>query len=186
SGLHYNYFRDYDPQTGRYVESDPIGLEGGLNTYGYVDANPLMLIDPLGLNPVAGCAVGGAVGGPVGCGIGTAVNLIGMGIAYGMSGNNDAESFPQWSPMGGESWPDRSEQKEAESCPRDADCYQLGLSIDILVQTIKMRRIQMHELGGDPGHRQKEKILRQRLGELVRAAKARNCPYNPEANLLVL
>ncbi|WP_082936827.1 RHS repeat-associated core domain-containing protein [Pseudomonas citronellolis] len=186
SGLHYNYFRDYDPQTGRYVESDPIGLEGGLNTYGYVDANPLILIDPLGLNPVAGCAVGGAVGGPVGCGIGTAVNLIGMGIAYGMSGNNDAESFPQWSPMGEESWPDRSEQKEAESCPRDADCYQLGLSIDILVQTIKMRRIQMHELGGDPGHRQKEKILRQRLGELVRAAKARNCPYNPEANLLVL
>ncbi|MFO2207069.1 RHS repeat-associated core domain-containing protein, partial [Pseudomonas aeruginosa] len=30
SGLHYNYFRDYDPETGRYVESDPIGLTGGL------------------------------------------------------------------------------------------------------------------------------------------------------------
>ncbi|HCG0913789.1 TPA: RHS repeat domain-containing protein, partial [Pseudomonas aeruginosa] len=35
SGLHYNYFRDYDPETGRYVESDPIGLAGGLNTLGY-------------------------------------------------------------------------------------------------------------------------------------------------------
>jgi len=32
TGLHYNYRRDYDPSTGRYIESDPIGLDGGLNT----------------------------------------------------------------------------------------------------------------------------------------------------------
>ncbi|MDM1022278.1 RHS repeat-associated core domain-containing protein [Acinetobacter sp. VNK23] len=49
TGIFYNYFRDYDPITGRYVESDPIGLDGGLNTYGYVGGNPLHLIDPLGL-----------------------------------------------------------------------------------------------------------------------------------------
>jgi RHS repeat-associated protein len=49
SGLHYNYFRDYDPQTGRYVESDPIGLNGGLNTYGYVEGNPTSRIDFWGL-----------------------------------------------------------------------------------------------------------------------------------------
>jgi hypothetical protein len=47
---HYNYFRDYDPQTGRYVESDRLGLFGGsLSTYGYTNDNPIMYIDPFGL-----------------------------------------------------------------------------------------------------------------------------------------
>jgi len=45
----YNYFRDYDPGIGRYVESDPSGLWGGLNTYSYVAANPLVAFDRLGL-----------------------------------------------------------------------------------------------------------------------------------------
>lgn len=49
SALHYNYFRDYNPAIGKYVQSDPIGLDGGLNTYGYVTANPMAAIDPLGL-----------------------------------------------------------------------------------------------------------------------------------------
>jgi RHS repeat-associated protein len=49
TGLYHNGFRDYVPEWGRYLETDPIGLAGGLNTYGYVNANPLAAADPLGL-----------------------------------------------------------------------------------------------------------------------------------------
>jgi len=49
TGLHYNYFRDYDPSLGRYGESDLIGLGGGVNTYAYVMGDPLRYFDPAGL-----------------------------------------------------------------------------------------------------------------------------------------
>jgi len=48
----YNNYRDYDPSIGRYVESDPIGLVGGINTYAYVYNRPLVLQDWLGLAPI--------------------------------------------------------------------------------------------------------------------------------------
>jgi len=49
TGLSYNASRDFEPSIGRYVQSDPIGLLGGNNTYAYVDSNPLVSVDPEGL-----------------------------------------------------------------------------------------------------------------------------------------
>jgi RHS repeat-associated protein len=54
TNLHYNYFRDYDPVIGRYAESDPIGLKGGLNTYLYVRSAPLLHRDFFGLREPPG------------------------------------------------------------------------------------------------------------------------------------
>jgi RHS repeat-associated protein len=52
TGTNYNYHRDYDPTIGRYLQSDPIGLEGGLNSYGYATQNPLSQYDEDGLLPI--------------------------------------------------------------------------------------------------------------------------------------
>ena len=97
SGTNYNYFRDYDPSIGRYVESDPIGLGGGLNTYGYVKGNPLIYVDDDGLaagalpgwlaRSIGGSASGAAAGemsvaGALGGGAAVSASFLG-GYALG-------------------------------------------------------------------------------------------------------
>jgi uncharacterized protein RhaS with RHS repeats len=90
--LHHNGFRDYHPTTGRYIESDPVGLAAGLNTYAYVRNNPLRVSDLLGLTPegaaiggVAGAGVGAVFGGIIGSAGGSlvapGVGTLGGGIA---------------------------------------------------------------------------------------------------------
>ncbi|MDD3813992.1 MAG: RHS repeat-associated core domain-containing protein [Desulfocapsaceae bacterium] len=49
TGLHYNWNRFYDPEVGRYISADPIGLDGGMNLYAYVAGNPVNAVDPWGL-----------------------------------------------------------------------------------------------------------------------------------------
>ncbi len=79
TGLHYNYMRDYDPAIGRYLQSDPIGIAGGINTFAYAYGNTNRFADPvgefvnivawLGLNYgrcIAGCLGGAAIGAAAG------------------------------------------------------------------------------------------------------------------------
>jgi RHS repeat-associated protein len=92
---HYNWHRDYEATTGRYIQSDPIGLKGGINTYGYAFNQPIELTDSDGLNPVLGC-LAGSWAGPVGCGIGAAigVGIVGAGIVLAVG------SIPGDTPQG--------------------------------------------------------------------------------------
>jgi RHS repeat-associated protein len=91
TGLHYNYFRDYEPGTGRYVQSDPIGLLGGTNTYGYALQNPTRWVDPTGeaVGAVALCFV--PVVGQVSCAAAAAGTAVAGGL-YCLAGGCQAMS----------------------------------------------------------------------------------------------
>jgi RHS repeat-associated protein len=61
TGLYYNYFRDYDATSGRYIQVDPIGLAGGINPYLYANGSPLRYTDPSGEFAFVGAVIGAAV-----------------------------------------------------------------------------------------------------------------------------
>jgi RHS repeat-associated protein len=173
TGLHYNYFRDYDPGTGRYAQSDPIGLAAGMSTFSYVSSSPFGATDPLGL--AEHCRVLFAV--PI-------VTMTGIDI-HGLSW---CSSYPGWVPAHeDDSHPSKEEVESAMWCPGDADCARIALDIDILVRDMRFRRwdMQRHSAktrGYDELHVTPYKSRQQELIRLVARAKAKGCPYNPQAD----
>jgi len=92
SGLNYNYFRDYEPDAGRYTQSDPIGLDGGLSTYGYVYGNPLTYEDRYGLGSVLACAnpANAAACAAAGIGAGSSSGVSTGGVVAGAAATTTA------------------------------------------------------------------------------------------------
>ncbi|MAL97771.1 MAG: hypothetical protein CL583_04890 [Alteromonadaceae bacterium] len=71
--LHFNRFRDYDPSIGRYLSPDPVGLEGGVNSYRYTP-NPIDFIDSLGLSCTSTNRVNSLLAAALALGISSATN----------------------------------------------------------------------------------------------------------------
>jgi RHS repeat-associated protein len=108
TNLYYNYFRDYDPSIGRYIESDPIGLRGGINTYSYVLNNPLRYVDPTGENTLVLRA------GNLGWRVGTAAN-------EGMEAAGIHPGIWLWDVINDDGWAEPTDTgREGESAANDS------------------------------------------------------------------
>ncbi|MEM7414559.1 MAG: RHS repeat-associated core domain-containing protein [Gemmatimonadota bacterium] len=76
TGLSYRRNRYYDPQSGQFTQTDPIGIAGGLNTYGYGGGDPVNYSDPMGLTPVCPWCVGALLGAIAGMGVEAGAQLL--------------------------------------------------------------------------------------------------------------
>jgi len=102
TGLHYNMHRYYDPDTGRYLTPDPIGLEGGINPFVYSYNNPVNYIDPYGLWTVSGgFGLGLAAKFKVGYNSGRWTVGYGLGEGFGLIGSYDgSDKSPSYADSG--------------------------------------------------------------------------------------
>jgi RHS repeat-associated protein len=173
SGLHQNYFRDYDPILGRYIESDPIGLEGGLNTYGYVYQNPVRFIDPDGrlVMLLALPSIGSAIK--------TGIGLLAGGLIVGQLGGSQMAGLQTTrNPV------THSREDEILYGYPGGGCEGLEAAIRDLKRTIKWRKGDLNPAHRGTrnyvGHVQRIKKLQKRLEQLQREARNMGCNPNCE------
>ncbi|MEG4323679.1 MULTISPECIES: RHS repeat-associated core domain-containing protein, partial [unclassified Microcoleus] len=128
TGTFQNYFRDYDPLTGRYRQSDPAGLDGGSNRFAYGLGNPIKNTDPMGLNPSA--AAPGLSGSGVGGAGGAAGGLV-TGPKPTPSDGDVPSSSGRDRPTDRPARPDRPSQTPSDSLCAPAEHLRLQNIVDI-------------------------------------------------------
>jgi len=133
----YNYFRDYDPSIGRYIQSDPIGLAGGINTYAYVESNPLSKSDPYGLWSISFAGYWG-VGAEIIFGKDPVTCQGFVTVRFGFGGGAGAK----WDPRGGR-------PGSNNSSPKNVNGFTLGLFADADFQGGPVQGSIQNNLGRD-------------------------------------
>jgi RHS repeat-associated protein len=171
TGLFYNYFRDYDPQTGRYIESDPIGLRGGINSYAYVGDLPVSMADPQGTQ--IAIAVPIILGGIIvaGCEISpTCAQALSANISNILNAEGDGSSIIRF-PIGRA----KARAKTSVNCPpgsgNDSGCSTRAAQLE------KLKALNL-PLATNPSTMGQYRLIATALNDNIKAHNT-SCPNNP-------
>lgn len=179
SGLSYNYYRDYDARTGRYAQSDPIGLEGGVATFAYAGSNPIINLDPSGLSTLSMCARPENVLACAAAGIGSSGSAGTSSSGLGAAGVAAAASLA------------RDSAKTQDDCPGQDKCEKIYATIRAILAVVKKRYWDMRQDGMDlfatrptgkmswAGHQQQFRSWQVNLRGYLEVADAMNCNGYP-------
>ncbi|WP_421567529.1 RHS repeat-associated core domain-containing protein [Stenotrophomonas sp. PD6] len=179
SGLSYNYYRDYDARTGRYVQSDPIGLEGGVATFAYAGSNPIINLDPSGLSTLSMCARPENVLACAAAGIGSSGSAGTSSSGLGAAGVAAAASLA------------RDSAKTQDDCPVQNKCEKIYATIRTILAVVKKRYWDMRQDGMDlfttrptgkmswAGHQQQFRSWQVNLRGYLEVADSMNCRGYP-------